>query len=215
MAPQKTRSNRNHTKYFLFFILVSSFVVMYADLIKSKFPHNTDLDMYVQPNLPAVKLGKVLAKDTRIASPSDVVAVHMHGGMFSSSLVILTSEKCFYPDGSFLLEDAKEATMDGKNLIVTANRLGAISQHKFSVKDEEAAQVLKKVLSAIAYHDPKMEQKVAATYENFDYNPAEINWLKLRDEIMRTIDLLTERFNDGKISLLQLEEKKEELLNRL
>ena len=40
---------------------------MYADLIKRKFPHDQELDLYVQPQLPAVQLGKVLAKDTRIA----------------------------------------------------------------------------------------------------------------------------------------------------
>lgn len=188
---------------------------MYAELIKRKFPHNQDLDLYVQPKLPAVQLGKVLAKDTRIASPSDVVAVHMHGGMFSSSLVILTTDKCFYPGGSFLLEDAREATIDGKSLVVTANHVGAITNHKFSVKNEDVARVLRKIFSDIAYYDAKTEKKVEETYENLEYNPDEINWLKLRDEVMRTIDMLTERFNDGKISLLQFEEKKEELLSRL
>jgi hypothetical protein len=39
--------------------------------------------------------------------------------------------------------------------------------------------------------------------------------LLLRDEVMRTIDMLHERFQDGKLSLIQYEEKKTELLARL
>lgn len=188
---------------------------MYTDLIKRKFPHDDQLDLYVQPKLPAVKLGKALMKDTRVASPSDVVAVHMHGGMFSSSLVIFTAEKCYYPGGSFLLEDVRDATIDAKSLTVTANQGGAPTNHKFSVKNEDVARVLRKIFSDIAYYDAKTEKHVAQTYENLGYNPEEIKWLKLRDEVMRTIDLLSERFNDGKLSLLQFEEKKDDLLSRL
>ena len=188
---------------------------MYADLIKRKFPHDQQLDLYVQPQLPAVKLGKALAKDTRVASPSDIVAVHMYGGMFSSSLVIFTTDKCFFTGGSFLLEDVREATFEGKTLIVTVNQGGAPTNHKIGVKNEDVARVLRKLFSDIAYFDAKSVKHLEKTYENLGYNKEEINWLKLRDEVMRTIDMLTERFNDGKLSLLQFEEKKDDLLSRL
>ena len=42
-----------------------------------------------------------------------------------------------------------------------------------------------------------------------------MDWLLLRDEVMRTIDQLYERFQDGKLSLLEYENKKEQLLARL
>ena len=64
---------------------------MYADILKEKFPQDEKNGLYRIPQLPAVKLGRILTRDTRISSPSDVVAMHLYSGTFSSGTIILTS----------------------------------------------------------------------------------------------------------------------------
>lgn len=186
---------------------------MYADFLKERFPHDEKNGLYVTPKLPAVKLGKILVSDTRIASPNDVIALHYHSGTFSKSVVMFTATTCYYADGAFLLEDVKEIQTDGSKMTVFANQKGQFIPHKFSVKNEQVAHTLKKVLGAISTFDPKAEKLVDRVYEG--YSNTELDWLNLRDEIMRTIDMLYERYNDGKLSILEYEEKKEELLKRL
>ncbi|MEZ4829103.1 MAG: hypothetical protein R3C61_22890 [Bacteroidia bacterium] len=186
---------------------------MYASLLKDKFPQDEKNGLYKAPNLPAVKLGKILISDTRIASPNDVIAVHLHSGTFSKSVLIFTKDRCFYPEGSFMLEDVKEVQVDGGRIVVFANQQAQLVPHKISVKNEQVAQILKKLLESIAYHDPTAAAMVKNAYEG--YSTTELDWLNLRDEIMRTIDMLYDRYNDGKISILDYEEKKQELLSRL
>ncbi|MEZ4771764.1 MAG: hypothetical protein R3D00_01195 [Bacteroidia bacterium] len=186
---------------------------MYGNLLKDKFPQDEKNGLYKVPNLPAVKLGKILTSDTRIASPNDVLALHLHSGTFSKSVLIFTKDRCFYPDGSFLLEDVKEIQVEGSRLIVFANQQAQLVPHKLSVKSEQVAQILKKLLESIAHHDPVSEEMNKKLYEGF--STTELDWLNLRDEIMRTIDMLYDRYNDGKISILDYEEKKQELLDRL
>lgn len=186
---------------------------MYGNLLKDKFPQDEKNGLYKTPNLPAVKLGKILISDTRIASPNDVLALHLHSSTFSKSVLIFTKDRCFYPDGSFLLEDVKEVQTDGSRMLVFANQQAQMVPHKFSVKNEQIAQILKKLLESIVYHDPAAEELGKKPYEGF--STTELDWLNLRDEVMRTIDMLYDRYNDGKISILDYEEKKQELLDRL
>lgn len=186
---------------------------MYAQLIKDKFPQDERAGLYKAPHLPAVKLGKVLRKDTRIASPTDVLALHIHDGIFGSSTVILTADTCYYDKGSFLLEDVKEFQAKGDDCTVFVNQKTQLIPHTFSVKNEQVAQTLQRIFQDIAYLDPKADKMVQNAYEGF--STTELDWLNMRDEVMRTIDMLYARYNDGKLNMLEYEEKKAELLARL
>ncbi len=186
---------------------------MYRDYLKEFFPHNEDEGFYRVPKLPAVKLGKALMKDTRISSPNDVVAMYFEGGMFGSEMVIFTDEKCFFEDGAFLYEDLKEVQQDGRSITIFVNQKGQYLQHRIKVKSEEVAHSLKRVFEGLSTYDPTSDALVEKTYEG--YSNTELDWLNLRDEIMRTIDMLYARYNDGKVSMLDYEEKKADLLSRL
>ncbi len=186
---------------------------MYRDFLKEKFPHDESVGMYKAPKLPAVKLGKALMKDTRISSPNDVVAMHLDEGTFSSRMVVFTDDHCYYDDGAFLLEDVKEVEEDGRKLTITTNQKGQYLTHELKVKNEQVAHNFKKIFEGLMYYDPATQAIVEKTYEGF--STTELDWLNLRDEVMRTIDMLYERYNEGKISMLDYEEKKTELLSRL
>ena len=187
---------------------------MYADLLKEKFPQDEENGLFRAPKLPAVKLGKLLRKDTRIASPNDVLALHLYSGMFSSGAIIFTKDRCFYDDGSFMLEDVKEIQNKGSKLVVFANQQTQMVPHEFSTKNDQVAKTIERILESIRRFDPKAEKMMEKTsYEG--YSNTELDWLNLRDEIMRTIDMLYDRYNDGKLSMIEYEEKKDELLSRL
>lgn len=186
---------------------------MYADIIKQKFPQDEKNGLYRVPQLPAVKLGKLLIKDTRIASPNDVLALHVYSSMFSSGAIVLTHERCYYPEGMFEFEDIKEVQLSGSKLTVFANQQTQFIPHPLSVKNEQVAKTLQRIFEQIAHKDAVAEVLVSKTYEG--YSNTELDWLNLRDEIMKTIDMLYERYNDGKLSLMEYEDKKDELLARL
>lgn len=191
--------------------------LMYRDLIKRKFPQDERAGLFVVPQLPAVKLGRILRKDRRIASPNDVMALHINDGMFSSETLIFTDTHMFHDSGSFPLAELKETQMKGNNLTIFANQKGELIPHKVSVKNEQVARILKSLLDDIRYYNPEAEALLEKTrnYETEGFSGSELDWLRLRDEVMRTIDMLYERYNDGKLSVLEYEEKKEELLSRL
>lgn len=186
---------------------------MYADLIKDKFPQDEKNGLYKYPNLPAVKLGKILIKDRRISSPNDVMAMHHYSGFLGDGTVLFTKDRCYYDGGSFLLEDVREIQVKGSKMTVFANQQAQFVPHQLSAKNEQVAQTLQRILERMASYDPKAEKLVENAYEG--YSNTELDWLNLRDEIMRTIDLLYDRYQDGKLSLLEYETKKEELLGRL
>jgi hypothetical protein len=186
---------------------------MYADFLKEKFPQDDKNGLYKLPNLPAVKLGKLLAKEKRIASPSDVIAMHSYSGFLGDGMLLFTQDRAYYEGGSFLLEDVREVQVKGSKLTVFANQQAQFVPHQLSVKNEQVAQTIQRLLERMSSHDPKAEQMVERAYEG--YSNTELDWLNLRDEIMRTIDMLYDRYNDGKLSLLEYENKKEELLGRL
>ncbi|MEL7530866.1 MAG: hypothetical protein AAFN10_06145 [Bacteroidota bacterium] len=187
----------------------------YRELIKEKFPQDEKNGLYVSPKLPAVKLGKILLSNKQIASPNDVIALHLFSGFLSGGQVILTEDRCYYPDGVFNLEDVKEVQAKGSTLVVFANQQTQLVPHEFKVKSDQVAKTVKRVLEAIARFDPKSEAAIKKTEKYAEYSTTELDWLNLRDEIMRTIDMLYERYNDGKLSMLEYESKKDDLLNRL
>ncbi|MCI4670314.1 MAG: hypothetical protein MRZ79_19410 [Bacteroidia bacterium] len=187
---------------------------MYADIFKEKFPQDEKNGLFKFPQLPAVRLGRLLARDTRISSPNDVVALHMYSGTFSgSNTIIFTTDKCFYPSGSFELEDIQKVDQSKSKLTVITNQQNQFVSHPLSTKNEQVAKTIKRILESLKRKDPVAEKLVKKTYEN--YSHTELDWLNLRDEIMATIDMLFERYNDGKLTLLEYESKKEELMSRL
>ncbi len=187
----------------------------YSELIKDKFPEDDRNNLFKVPNLPAVKLGKLLLKDRRINSPSDVVAMHDYGGLFSSGYVLFTRDACYYPGGFFLMEDVKEFQHDGSKITLFVNQNAQLVPHKFSVKNEQVAKTLKRLFEAVRHYDPKSQKQMDKVRDYSGYSTTELDWLNMRDEIMRTIDMLYERYNDGKLTFLEYENKKEELLGRL
>lgn len=186
---------------------------MYRAYLKEFFPQNEKDGFFKVPKLPAVKLGKALMSDTRISSPNDVVAMYYEGGMFSSEMVIFTDDTCYFEDGSFLFEDIKEIQQDERSLTIFVNQKGQYLQIHIKLDNEKVAHSLRKVMEGLANYDPKSEALVEKAYEG--YSKTELDWLNLRDEIMRTIDMLYARYNDGKLSMMDYEEKKMDLLNRL
>lgn len=188
---------------------------MYASLLKEKFPHDEANGLYKAPQLPAMKLGKVLIRETRISSPNDVLGLHLWSGFMSGGYLILTKDRCYYEEGEFALEDVKSAEARGDKLFVVTNLQGQLVPNDLDVKNESVAKALGRILEAIARFDPAADAALENTYDPKVYSAAEIDWLKLRDEVMKTIDFLYERYNDGKLNMLEFESKKEELLGRL
>jgi hypothetical protein len=187
---------------------------MYADYLKEKFPHDEANGLFKAPQLPAVRLGKILIKDTRISSPNDVLAMHAYSSTFSSGTILFTKDKCFYEGGAFLLEDVKEVQVNGRKMTVFANQQTQFIPHELATKNDQVAQSLKRIFEGLSRFDPKAEKLMEKSdYEGF--STTELDWLNMRDEVMRTIDMLYERYNDGKLSILEYEEKKSELLSRL
>ncbi|MEL6589860.1 MAG: hypothetical protein AAFQ68_07270, partial [Bacteroidota bacterium] len=178
-------------------------------------PQDEKNGLFVSPQLPAVKLGKLLLSEKRIASPNDVVALHLFSSFLSSGHVILTNKRCFYPGGMFELEDIKEVQSKGSTLVVFANQQTQMIPHELKVKSDQVGKTIKRVLESLSRHDPKTEAAIKKTEKYAEYSTTELDWLNLRDEIMRTIDMLYERYNDGKLSMLEYESKKDDLLNRL
>lgn len=187
----------------------------YTELIQRRFPNDKRMDCYVKPNMPATKLGRALAKFTKIASPSDVVAFHISSGMFGSDTLLLTSSECHFDKGFFLLEDVVGVHVEDKEVVVKVNQGGAYVQFKIKTESGETARLISEVFDAIAYA-PKGEAFMTPVENAYEkYSPEAVNWLELRDEVLRTVDLVHELFQAGKLSLTEYQEKKTDLLNRL
>lgn len=183
----------------------------YSELIQRRFPHLPAEGFYVRPQLPATQLGRVLAGNTRISSPADVVAFYRYSSTFSSGSIVLTGSDCYFEGGSFRLIDLRGAKADGKQVIV---HLAGPGQHKLRCGSESEARRLASVLEALAYA-PKAENLLASVDAYAGFSPEAVQWLELRDEVLRTVERLNELFQDGKISLLEFEETRGRLLSRL
>ena len=189
---------------------------MYRDFIKRKFPQNDNLGLYVAPQLPATKLGKILMKETRVKQPTDVIAMYLDTSFFGGSYLILTDTKCFYEGGMFDLETLRACAASGSTIEFTITGIGAGATQHVKLGDDNAAATIAKVLDDLAYWDKDKEAESAPDPDKYKaFEGQALDWLLLRDEVMRTIDQLYERFQDGKLSLLEFESKKTDLLGRL
>jgi hypothetical protein len=189
---------------------------MYRDFIKRKFPQNEDLGLFVAPHLPATKLGKILMKETRVKQPGDVVAMYLDSSFFGDTYLILTDTMCYYDGGTFELETLRSCKAEGKVLEILISGLGATTGQRIKIANEQAATTLAKLLDDLAYWDKEKETDTAPDPDRYKaFEGSALDWLLLRDEVMRTVDQLYERFQDGKLSMLEYESKKTDLLGRL
>lgn len=187
----------------------------FTEVILRKFPYDEKLEFYVKPNMPAGKLGKALASNSKIQA-AEVLAFHLYGGLFSSGAVVFTPTLCYFEGGSIRLEDVKGASKSDKFIQVDVNQGGRITSNKIRCQNAEASALLENVFNAII--DAPKTDDIPILVEKKDYSSytkEAINWLELRDEVMATIDMLHQRFMDGKISLIEYEDKKLDLLSRL
>lgn len=186
----------------------------YTEVIQRKFPDDNRLGFYIRPNLPATKIGMALMGYTKIASPSDVVAVLEYGSFLSKKYLILTHTECYYGKGSFKLEDLKSVILNQKDTLqIAVNQGGSIVNHILDLDNEQVAALLINVFDEISNTPKEVSVEVKADYSQ--YSREAVQWLEIRDEVMKTIDLLNQKFQDGKLSLLEFEEKKSDLLSRL
>lgn len=187
----------------------------FTDVIIRKFPYDENLGFYVKPNMPAGKLGKALTSNSKIQA-ADVVAFHIYGGLFSSGAVVFTPTLCYFEGGVVRLEDIKSATHGDKFVKLDVNQGGRYTSSQVRCQDANAASLLVNVFNAII-DEPRVDsQTILVEKKDYSqYSKEAINWLELRDEIMATIDMLHQKFMDGKISLVEYEERKADLLNRL
>ncbi len=184
----------------------------FTELIKRNFPNDERLGFFVKPNIPSGKQGRVLNDFTRL-SPGDLVACHTWGNMLGGGSIAFTGTQCFYEKAFFTYEDLKGAEARERLVDVEVNQTGSMIRHTLKCENEEAAKIMARVLDTLATQ-PKADDIVApADYSKF--SASSLSWLELRDEVMRTIDMLYERFQNGKLSLLEYEEKKADLLSRL
>ncbi len=183
--------------------------------ILTRFPNNPGEGFYVRPNLPAKKLGRVLMDYTRIKSPAEVKAFYYHGTFFGSYHLVITGKTCYAPKTEFLLEDVVAGENQEKYTIVSINQGGNFSEIRIKTDSEKHAKVLARFFDGIT-SIPKTEKIVAEIKEKSEQlNRSEIEWIKLKDEILKTIDALYELYQAGKISSTEYAFAKEELLGRL
>ncbi len=189
---------------------------MYREFIARKFPYNESEGMYVAPRLPGSKLGRILMRETRVKQPGDVVAMYLDTGLFGSTYFILTDTKAFYDGGEFELERVRSAEADGKSVKVFLGNATGTTATSVRIGDRDVVAAVAKLLDDLAFHDPEKIADVQKTERDYkEFEGSALDWLLLRDEVMRTIDMLHEKFQDGKLSLLEYENKKSELLGRL
>lgn len=91
--------------------------------------------------------------------------------------------------------------------------MGKVLYHTLELGHPLSAELMEKVFEMII-HAPK-DDLLNARYLRAGLNPASIQWLELRDEVLRTIDLLYEKYQEGKLSLIEYETLKEDLLRHL
>lgn len=185
----------------------------FTEIIQRNFPADEKMGFFVKPNIPANQLGRVLNEFTRI-SPADVVACAVFGSMFDKEIMALTATHLYYEGGSFLIEDIRGCTTRENLVDVEVNVGGNTSRHVLKTVNADAAKVLGRALDTLGLQ-PKADDLMPEKPDYSKFSASSLSWLELRDEVMRTIDLLYERFQSGKINLLEFEEKKADLLGRL
>lgn len=186
----------------------------YRALLLRKFPENPILGFYRYPKLPSSLVGRLLGRYPHITSPAEVVAFYHYEKLFGGYEVLFTDTHFYDATAYFPLEDVRGAVPRGTQLIIELNQLGRSIQHRMELGQSTAAEIMQKVFELVI-HAPKDDLLEGARQLYAGLDPASIQWLALRDEVLRTIDLLYERYQEGKLSLIEYETLREDLLRHL
>lgn len=185
----------------------------FTELLQRNFPNDERLGFFVKPSIPSSKQGRILNDFTRL-SPGELVACHIYGNMLGGGSIAFTGKSCYYEKAFFNYEDIRGANARDRYVDVDVNQSGASVRHSLKCENEEAAKILARVVDTISAQ-PKADDLVQSIADYSKFSKESVQWLEIRDEVMKTIDLLYDRFQNGKLSLLEYEEKKADLLARL
>ncbi|MCX8113350.1 MAG: hypothetical protein N3E49_09225 [Bacteroidia bacterium] len=186
----------------------------YRVLLLRKFPENPTLGFYRHPKLPSSLLGRTLVRFLHVTSPADVVAFYYHEKILHSYEVLFTDTHVYDKKAYYPLEDIRGVQRKDKRILLEINQLGRLISHTIPLGTPLAAELMERVFELII-RAPKEDAIEKVIQMRAALNAASIQWLELRDEVMRTIDLLHEKYQEGKLSLLEYEMLREDLLRRL
>ena len=186
----------------------------YRVLLLRKFPENPTLGFYRHPKLPSSLLGRTLVRFLHVTSPADVVAFYYHERLFSSYEVLFTDTHVYDKVAYYPLEDIRGVHRHEKVLRLEISQVGRIVTHEMKLGSPLAAELMERVFELII-RAPKEDAIEKVIQMRAGLNLASVQWLELRDEVLRTIDLLHEKYQEGKLSLLEYETLREDLLRRL
>jgi len=186
----------------------------YRVLLLRKFPENPTLGFYRHPKLPSSLLGRTLVRFLHVTSPADVVAFYYQTGFLRSYEVLFTDTHVYDKEAYFPLEDIRGVERQGAHLILQVNQVGRTLPYRMKLGSQLAAELMERVFDLIV-HAPKEDMIERVIERRANLNLASVQWLELRDEVLRTIDLLHEKYQEGKLSLLEYEMLREDLLRRL
>ncbi|MEN2992388.1 MAG: hypothetical protein ABDH91_02410 [Bacteroidia bacterium] len=186
----------------------------YRVLLLRKFPENPTLGFYRHPKLPSSLVGRTLVRFLHVTSPADVVAFYYREGFFRDYEVLFTDTHIYDKKAYYPLEDIRDVKVDHKDVLLEINQLGHTLVHRLRLGSPVAADLMARVLTLIT-RAPKEEALERVIQKRAGLNLASVQWLELRDEVLRTIDLLYEKYQEGKLGLLEYEMLREDLLRRL
>ncbi|GIV23803.1 MAG: hypothetical protein N3A68_04650 [Bacteroidia bacterium] len=186
----------------------------YRVLLLRKFPENPTLGFYRHPKLPSSLLGRTLVRFLHVTSPSDVVAFYYQERLFRSYEVLFTDTHVYDKKAYYPLEDIRGVQRTGSQLKLEISQVGRIVGHTMELASELAAELMERVFELII-QAPKEDAIEKVIQMRAGLNMASVQWLELRDEVLKTIDLLHEKYQEGKLSLLEYEMLREDLLRRL
>lgn len=186
----------------------------YRVLLLRKFPENPTLGFYRHPKLPSSLLGRTLVRFLHVTSPADVVAFYYQEKLFKSFEVLFTDTHVYDKKAYYPLEDIRGVRRSADTLTLEIAQLGKTILHTLPLATPLAAELMEKVFELII-RAPKEDAIEKVIQMRAGLNIASVQWLELRDEVLRTIDLLHEKYQEGKLSLLEYEMLREDLLRRL
>lgn len=187
----------------------------YSNFILQYFPDLPSEGFYIKGRFPATILGKVLMAYPQIKSPAEVLAFYYKKSFLSSFHLVITATMVHGKGIAVPLAEIKEATYQKQTLVLYVNKGGGTIPVNLKVKTEKDAKALARFFEAIA-RIPKTKpftQEIEQLEQ--ELNKHEIRWIRLKDQILQTLDTLHQMYQAGKISLVEYEETRQKLLERL
>lgn len=186
----------------------------YRVLLLRKFPENPTFGFYRHPKLPSSLLGRTLVRFLHVTSPADVVAFYYQERFLRTYEVLFTDTHVYDKKAYYPLEDIRGVQRRDRQIYLEITQLGRLIVHEMPMGSVIAAELMERVFDMIV-RAPKEDAIEKVIQKRAGLNPASVQWLELRDEVLRTIDLLYEKYQEGKLSLLEYEMLREDLLRRL